>query len=273
MIWLSGCSLPSVNSTTASQFTKDTTAISAYLVQNNIHATKLPSGVWFIVDSASRGIRATYNDTVSVTYAMKILPSGTVADQSSVPVQFTLLGLIQGIQTAMPQFPNGSRGRIFIPSDYGYQTSPVGSIPANSNLIFDFKLKDVKDKQLGVDTIAINAYLAGHNIHALSDPSGVKYTIDSLGTGGLPSANSFVTVNYSVSELSTGNVLGTTSGAKIQLSNHIIGFQIGMTHIPEGSVCTLYVPSPLAYGPFPPSGVPTKATLIFTVKLLKVSAN
>ena len=52
----------------------------------------------------------------------------------------------------------------------------------------------------------------------------------------------------------------------------ILGLQIGLQKMQEGSTCTFYVPSSLAYGPYG-NGTSIKANqiMIFTIQLQKVT--
>ncbi|MBS1682680.1 MAG: FKBP-type peptidyl-prolyl cis-trans isomerase [Bacteroidetes bacterium] len=257
------------------QYQLDTASISSYIRKNNIIATKLNSGVWFAVDSATVGTRATFTDSVMVTYKMKLLPNETVVDESSNIVTFGLANLIGGIQLAMPYYQLGSKGRIFIPSYYGYQDVSMGSIPANSNLIFEFKLSGIKDYKLTSDISSIDNYIKNNSFtNVISDPSGLRYKVDSVGSGSLiPMLSDSVIVNYSLSLLS-GEVVQpfTKQPIKYLLEDQVLAWKIGLPEVPEGSYVTLFVPSSLGFG----SGVVGNngaryANLIYHIKLLKVN--
>ncbi len=254
-----------------SQYNKDTTTISAYVTQNGIKASKLSQGIWLVVDSAAKGIRTAYDDTVSLKYSMKLLANNAVVDQPTAPVSFTLSSLISGIQIAMPQFQAGSKGRIFVPSYYGYGSTGQGSVPANANLVFGFTLMSVKDFHLKSDTSAIDAYLKTNAIVAVKDISGLRYTVDVIGTGAIPSITDNVVVTYKEKTFD-GTI--TSQGTSVQggVSGFILGFQIGLTKVPEGSTVTLYVPSSLGYGTVGSSSgtVKPNTNIIYTIQLTKV---
>jgi FKBP-type peptidyl-prolyl cis-trans isomerase FkpA len=268
------CSLTSPDTTQVNQFTSDTTAIGSYVRQNKIQATKLVTGIWFSVDSLSKGIRPVFSDSVTISYAMKVLSSGVVVDQSTSPVTMPLTSWLGGIQSALPQFQAGSKGRIFIPSYYGYGNVGNGSVPANTNLLFDFKILKVYDRQLQIDTTAIDAYLKANSINALKDPSGIRYTFDTLGIGAVPSISDFVTFTYTAKLLNSSSVIDQASTpVKSSLQGLILGWQIGLRYVQEGSTVTLYVPSRLAYGSTSQSSIPANSNLVFKIRLVKVSQN
>lgn len=268
------CSLNSPDTTQVNQFSSDTTAIGSYIRQNKIPATKLSTGIWFTVDSLSKGIRPVFSDSVSISYTMKILSSGVVVDQSTSPVTMPLNNWLGGIQATLPQYQQGSKGRIFIPSYYGYGGVANGSVPANTNLLFDFKIQKVYDHQLQLDTTAIDAYLKANSINALKDVSGIRYTFDTLGTGKTPALTDFITFTYTVKLLNSSSVIDQASSpVKSPLQSLILGWQIGLKYVQEGSTVTLYVPSRLAYGSNAQSSIPANSNLIFKIQLLKVSQN
>jgi len=274
IVQLSSCSPHVDGINVVDQYKKDTTAIRDYVAQNGIPATKLAQGVWFVFDKMGDGGRATFTDTATLVYKLKLLPSGTVVeDNSATQGNFNLSYLPSGVQIALPLFPSGSKGRIFFPSYYGYQNQVNGNIPANSNLIFEFSLLGVSDYHLRKDTVLINDYINSHDISAFFDPSGLRYTIDSLGTSQqIPQVTDSVTVKYTV-KLFDGSVLQQqTTPVKFLLSDLILAWKIALPIVPEGSVITFYAPSSYAYGANPSSSaILPNTNLIFNVKLVKVN--
>ena len=256
------------------QFKKDTTAIQAYISQKGIPATKLSQGIWFVYDQASAGPRAQFVDTAVLVYKLRLLPSETVVeDYSAAQANYNVANLPTGAQIALPLFPKGSKGRIFMPSYYGYQNQAVGNTPANSNLIFEFSVVDVIDHHLKGDTAQINNYLTTNKINALSDPSGVRYTVDSLGTGQLvPQLTDSIAFKYTVKLFDGSTIQQQATPVKFLLSDLILAWKIALPLVPEGSVITIYAPSSYAYGPNPAGTLILPNTnLIFNVKLVKVS--
>ena len=251
------------------QLIKDTTTISSYLHQNGIAATKLPPGIWFIIDSAAHGIRPTFNDSVKLSFSLKSLVDNSVLDHSSTPKHFVLDSMINGIQIGLPEFQAGSKGRIFIPSFY---SSAISTTITPGNMFLEFKLTEVKDHQLKLDTIAIDSYLSDHSVNAVKDKSGLRYTIDNLGSGTKPLLDDEITISYTVTTMSDGVIVDRATSVTYFLGGFIMGWQIGLPNINEGSTATLYVPSSLAFGP---KGYSTyigpKENLIFAIELLKVT--
>ena len=90
-----------------------------------------------------KGVFPDLSSVVTVAYTGK-LTDGIIFDQSSsVGISFPLTNVIQGWQEGIPLFSEGGTGKLLIPSALGYGSNAIGSIPANSVLIFDIELLDV----------------------------------------------------------------------------------------------------------------------------------
>ncbi|MEO6933392.1 MAG: FKBP-type peptidyl-prolyl cis-trans isomerase [Chitinophagaceae bacterium] len=97
----------------------------------------------------------------------------------------------------------------------------------------------------------LDSALQHDGITAVALPSGVFYTIDSLGSGVKPGICSVLLCTY------IGNVYGyaipfdsytDTSGTTLTLGSLVPGWQKAMQQVPAGSRVTLYIPPSLAYG-------------------------
>ena len=126
----------------------DEALIQDYLTTNNItEAIRTEFGVYYLIDSVGDGSGLFPNgaSTVRVHYRGYLL-DGTEFDAGNfddIPLNFILPSTIAGWQIGMPYFEKGSKGRLFIPSFYGYGTQTLSNIPANSVLLFDVKLVNV----------------------------------------------------------------------------------------------------------------------------------
>ncbi|GHN01462.1 hypothetical protein WSM22_29510 [Cytophagales bacterium WSM2-2] len=255
----------------AAQYVKDTAAINSYIKSNAITtAKKLDHGVWYVIDSVGVGVRPAFSAAMRMTYKMKLLSDGSTIDQTSTPVTLGLANLIRGIRSSMPYFQNGCKGRIFIPSYFAYQNMANGPIPANANLIFEFKLIDVLDQALQADTVTIRNYLTTNAIKARKDASGMSYTIDNAGTGLTPTPDDSVSISYTSKFLSSGTVLDQQVNKKYRIADLVLCWQIALPIVSEGTKMTLYVPSSLEYIPFTTDDYPAYSNLIFNIELLKV---
>lgn len=94
------------------------------------------------------GAEAVAGKTVTVNY-VGTLENGTVFDASAnhgQPFTFTLGAgkVIQGWDEGIVGMKVGGKRHLVIPPDKGYGPQAIGSIPANSTLIFDVELLSVQ---------------------------------------------------------------------------------------------------------------------------------
>jgi len=264
------------------QWTMDTTSIGKYLRSKNIIAMQDPSGVRIVVDTQGAGFPPKAASTVNVTYTGRLL-SEEVFDQGT-NTSLTMKDLILGFQIGLSLMPAGSKARMYIPSGYAYGKDAVSSIPANANLMFEVQLLSVntsetEKQQLASDTITIDNYLASNSINAIKDKSGLRYTINTLGTGPVPGLYSKVKLTYTGKMLSNGFTFfkgssGPSSIFDSRVINYIYGFQVGLQKMPVGSKATFYVPSGLGFGNQLTQGtdinVPANSNLIFEMELTEI---
>lgn len=264
------------------QWTMDTTAIGKYLRSKNIIAMKDPSGVSIVIDTQGAGFPPKAASTVNVTYTGRLL-SEEVFDQGT-NTSLAMKDLIPGFQIGLSLMPAGSKARMYIPSGYAYGKDAVGSIPANANLMFEVQLLSVnisetEKQQLASDTVAIDNYLTSNSINVIKDKSGLRYTINTLGTGPVPGLYNKVKLTYTGKMLSNGFTFfkgssGPSSIFDSRVINYIYAFQVGLQKMPVGSKATFYVPSGLGFGNQLTQGtdinVPANSNLIFEMELTEI---
>lgn len=91
------------------------------------------------------GKEAKAGSTVSVMYIGALAKTGVIFQSSSQPVSLSLDQVIQGWKDGIPGMKVGGIRRLTIPAAQAYgPNSPDSSIPANSDLVFDVTLVDVK---------------------------------------------------------------------------------------------------------------------------------
>ena len=100
-------------------------------------------------DVVGTGTEVKSGDTVTINYTGKLL-DGTVFDSSLKPGRTpfsTKIGVgqvIQGWDQGVVGMKVGGKRTLTIPAELGYGAQATGGIPANSTLIFDLELLDVK---------------------------------------------------------------------------------------------------------------------------------
>jgi FKBP-type peptidyl-prolyl cis-trans isomerase FkpA len=147
-------------------------------------------------------------------------------------------------------------------------------------------------EQLGKDTVAIDSFLAEHNIVAQKLPSGIRYVIHKQGTGPLAQPGQAVLVDYA-GYLLDGTYFDTSIKATAQekglfdarrdaqngyqpyevvidQSSVIQGWHHALKQLNEGAEGTFYIPSGLAYGPQAFSGIKANSILVFDLKMVDI---
>jgi FKBP-type peptidyl-prolyl cis-trans isomerase FklB len=114
--------------------------------KNNTKVKTLDSGIQYEVMKEGEGPKPTAQDKVTTHYH-GTLTDGTVFDSSverGSPATFPVMGVIKGWQEILQLMPVGSKWKVYIPSELAYGSRAMGSIPANSILIFEIELLKIE---------------------------------------------------------------------------------------------------------------------------------
>ncbi|MCC3152524.1 FKBP-type peptidyl-prolyl cis-trans isomerase [Hymenobacter sp. BT770] len=110
--------------------------------------TTLPSGLQYEVLTQGTGPKPTLKSSVTTHYHGTLI-NGTVFDSSyqrGQPATFPVNGVIAGWTEALQLMPEGSKYRLYIPSDLAYGKRGAGrDIPGDTALIFDVELIKVNN--------------------------------------------------------------------------------------------------------------------------------
>jgi FKBP-type peptidyl-prolyl cis-trans isomerase FklB len=114
--------------------------------KNKPGVTTLPSGLQYEVLKKGEGKVPAASDQVKVHYTGTLI-DGTVFDSSvqrGTPATFGVTQVIKGWVEALQMMPEGSKWKLYIPSDLAYGQSGAGQhIEPNSTLIFDVELLEI----------------------------------------------------------------------------------------------------------------------------------
>ncbi|MEO7531750.1 MAG: FKBP-type peptidyl-prolyl cis-trans isomerase [Sediminibacterium sp.] len=107
-----------------------------------------PNGVRYVILQAGKEVRPLEKDSIVINLVAK-LADGTVVEDtyaSKKPFHTTPLGfiLIPGLNAALLEMPEGSKWTLYIPSALAYGDKSTALIPANSALVIDVELVEVK---------------------------------------------------------------------------------------------------------------------------------
>ena len=122
----------------------------AFLAENTSKAgvTTLPSGLQYEVITQGTGTKPSLKSSVTTHYHGTLI-NGTVFDSSyqrGQPATFPVNGVIAGWTEALQLMGEGSKYRLYIPSDLAYGKRGAGrDIPGDTALIFDVELLKVNN--------------------------------------------------------------------------------------------------------------------------------
>lgn len=132
-------------------------------------------------------------------------------------------------------------------------------------------------EQMDKDIEIIDAYLKENNIEAQSTESGLRYVIETEGSGASPAQGQMVFVHYTGTlldgkQFDSSHDRGEPLDFPIGQGNVIPGWDEGIALLKKGGKGTLYIPSPLAYGPRGAGAdIPPNAVLKFDVELVDIN--
>jgi FKBP-type peptidyl-prolyl cis-trans isomerase FkpA len=121
------------------------TALETYLNTKGItNAVKDPRGFYYTIQTAGTGSTAGLCSQIYIYYTGTLTNDVVFDGTTNTPASFTLGELIPGWVKGIPLIKAGGRIRLYLPPTLAYGNQAVGSIPANSILIFDIELLDVR---------------------------------------------------------------------------------------------------------------------------------
>jgi FKBP-type peptidyl-prolyl cis-trans isomerase len=236
--------------------------------------TETDSGLQYYDIKIGEGLEATQNSTVSTNFIVWVQTAEgyDYIDQSAPgsPVSF-VLG--RG-DTVFPGWEEGTTGMkvggkrfLVIPPELGLGSEDSGLIPANSTLVMEIELTDVKEPQVASQV---------DEGDFTTTESGLKYYDLETGTGDSPAAGQTVVVHYTGwltdgtqfdSSIDRGEPFSFVLGA----GNVIPGWDEGVATMKVGGKRQLVIPPDLGYGDQGAGSlIPPGATLIFEVELIEI---
>jgi FKBP-type peptidyl-prolyl cis-trans isomerase FkpA len=123
--------------------------IKAFIAKKGWTAQRTPEGVYYVIDSVGTGTTMpTLTSVVKVFYKGYLMDDKETVFDSNLapksPIEFTLSSLIQGWQIGFQKFKAGGKGKLIIPSTYGYGAQGSNSIAPYTILVFDVELVSFK---------------------------------------------------------------------------------------------------------------------------------
>jgi FKBP-type peptidyl-prolyl cis-trans isomerase len=267
------------------QLLRDVETIDSYLASQGLTAEEDPNGIRMVITGLGAGLPAVLSNRVNVDYVGRLFTTNAIFDQGN--TTGPLANYIQGWQIALTTLPAGSKATLYIPPYWGYGNNPVGTIPANSILVFEIEFIEVattstEAARLNTDTLAIDAYLDGKGIVAVKDTTGLRYVFTETGSGPIPSWYDRVRITYTIKLLTDENKIiadDIREPSEYFYSRVVDYFQcmkIALQKMPVGTKATLYSPSGYGYGineQKDQSGaivVPANSNLVIELELIEI---
>jgi len=252
-------------------------AVEAAPLPTEIEATELTkteSGLEYAEIKVGDGAEATAKSTVATLYTMWVKTDAgyKFVDQSAEGAPFSFVlgrgdAVFPGWDEGATGMKVGGKRLLVIPPALAMGDQENGVIPANSTLVMEIELTEVKEPQVPT---------AVEETDYTTTESGLKYYDLKAGTGDTPQAGQTVVVHY------TGWLLdGTQFDSSIERGepisfvlgqgNVIPGWDEGVATMKVGGKRQLVIPAALGYGDQGAGSViPPGATLLFEVELLEV---
>jgi peptidylprolyl isomerase len=231
------------------------------------------SGLRYVITKMGQGEKPEKGAKVKVHYTGK-LTNDTVFDSSykrNQPFSFVLGKgrVIAGWDEGVALLNEGTKATLIIPSDLAYGSRDKPNIPANSTLIFDIELLEVKNP---IKVVPFD--VAGKD--TMTTESGLKYIVVKKGhdKNPLAKAGETVTVHYT-GYFKDGLIFDSSvkRGQPIKFplgqGRVIKGWDEGLQLMRSGDKFRLIIPYQLAYGENGRgNSIPPKTDLIFDVELV-----
>lgn len=220
------------------------------------------SGLGYTILAPGSGDPPAAEDAVSVNYTGRLAAGGAEFDAGK-DAKFAVGGVIPGFGEGLLLMRPGAKYRLCIPAPLGYAEQATGSIPANSDLVFEVDLLSVIKKPAPVVRIIPEA----ERVCSAKTASGLGYQSLSSGTGNPSADDEVVLVNITVYEAVSGKVLDERDWQQIPVQSALPAIGEGLRLMNIGSAFRFCVPAALLGQPAS-EGQPPPMDINFLIKLV-----
>ncbi len=262
------------------QLAIDIATIDSYLDENNIDAQIHSTGIRYVNRTEGTGRTPMPTEVVVIRYDLVLLGTDEVVGLSEFGDSFIMDdNLMRALFFLLQEMKEGGEMTIYSPSGYAFGGASNSLIPPNSNIEINVELLSVirtEAEQFAADTAIIDRFLDANEIDALIHPTGIRYTVLSVGSGDSPDPSGQVNISYE-GRLLNGRVFDQSlEGTSFSINRLIEAWQIMIPTMKPGGRITIYAPSTYCYGPdgaldgFGNVVIPPNANLIFDIDLIAI---
>lgn len=102
-------------------YVKDSITIDQYLAAHNIQATYASYGIRYVIDELGDGATVTKDNCIRFKYSVYAIDVDTAFEKSDTAgYKVGFKNITPGLQVGLKHMPVGTKGKVFIPSRYGY---------------------------------------------------------------------------------------------------------------------------------------------------------
>ncbi len=220
------------------------------------------SGLGYRMLKAGAGNVPSARDKVTINYKGTLATDGSVFDENK-DTSFGVGGVIPGFAEGLQLVKPGGSIRLCIPAALGYGAQASGSIPANSDLVFEVDL-------LSVAAAPPEVLPADQRSCSQKTASGLGYDILKPGEGASPTDDYVVLIGYAGYLEADGKSFDQNDQTAFPVKAVVPGFSEGLKLMKKGSKYRLCIPSALGYGARDSGPIPANSNLVFLVDLIEM---
>jgi FKBP-type peptidyl-prolyl cis-trans isomerase len=220
------------------------------------------SGLGYRMIEAGQGALPAPRDKVTINYKGTLAANGKTFDENKA-ASFGVSGVIPGFAEGLQLVKPGGSIRLCIPAALGYGAQASGSIPANSDLVFEVDL-------LSVSAASPETLVADQRSCSQKTASGVGYDILTPGNGASPTDDHVVLIGYAGYLAADGKSFDQNDQAAFPVKAVVPGFSEGLKLMSKGAKYRLCIPAKLGYGARNSGPIPANSDLVFLVDLIEM---